>query len=361
MSTRRAVLVWAVPVFLVGCWWAAAQTPKVPLEVTRTLTVTSLPRGPVLLPVRCDLDGNVYVRQYRGGRPLTAPVVKISSEGQVKGTFDLSAVPDRHLKSGHIQDFAIGRGGDVYLLDDVRGSAEEASRHAIVHFDSDGQYEGSTTLRSGIYPFHFAVLSDGTFLVAGTQARGSGEANGKFLPVTYIVDPYGHVVGTVTLPHDAKIGQLAGSPAGTTAAGKGVTSEPDFGPVALGSIELGEDGNAYLWRHASNPAVYVISPAAKVERVLKLASPGKGFAPNTIKAANGMIVVDFSKPAASPNGSDQDLFVEYNAETGEQVIEYEPTGPAEGALACYHEGRFSLLSTRQGFVAILEAQGQGNR
>jgi hypothetical protein len=341
MRAKNKALAHAILLVGLGSSFLYPQPSEFPLQPSKTVVATGVRWSMVVEPARCDAEGNVYVRQVlssRRSRPLAGPVLQISADGQNTRTFDLSAVPDEAVKNGDIQDFAGGKDG-VYLLVSTRSS--ESSRYELIHFKADGQYEGSVALPPDVSPFHFAVLPEsGVFVVTGVKRSRGTSGGAEEVPCTFLVDSYGHLIAHVELPRDAKIGQLAGAASGT----------PDFAPVALGSVEAGDDGNAYLWRRSSPPLVYVLSPSGEVVRMLQLASPGKGFAPSVMKVANGRIVMDFSKPA---EGTDEQLLVAYDAQTGEQLARYRPS--TGGALACYRQGQVALLNNQQGMTTIIEA------
>lgn len=329
---------------------AQLRTPKLALKMQKSVPISGVSYASQELPLRCDADGNIYFRLLERGHPRGGPVIKVSDDGKVEATFALQNAGNSSVRKGQILDFAVGPGGGVALLAFVRERDEQESRHPtyiryIVQFDADGGAGQEVKVDPRVDPFRIAVFPDGQFLASGVIADTDPGKGESFSPRVGVLDAYGRLAQEVRLPNDVKVGQLTGAQSGT----------PDFGPVALGTIEMGDDGLAYLWRPAPDPAVYAISSAGQVLRALRLDGPGKGFEPSEMHERSGELVVAYYKTASAGSGaSDQDVFVTYNASTGEVINEYEEPQKS-GALGCWSVNRFSFLRGDNGIMYIIEA------
>lgn len=72
----------------------------------------------ITAPVKCDADGNVYLR-FPSASPASFDIVKLSPDGSQKATYRYSEVPE--IKDAFVHDFAIGNDGKVYELAQVSG------------------------------------------------------------------------------------------------------------------------------------------------------------------------------------------------------------------------------------------------
>lgn len=67
--------------------------PRSQLRIEGTTVVQGMTTKPTLGPLRCDRDGNVYLRFYRMSARLGAPVMRIAADGESKQEFSLASVP----------------------------------------------------------------------------------------------------------------------------------------------------------------------------------------------------------------------------------------------------------------------------
>jgi hypothetical protein len=253
---------------------AGQEVPNLRLRVTEEKSAAWLPRAPTLRPIKCDARGNLYLRNYLPPRPLAAPVVKISPEGEAKGTFSLEAVGG--FTESTISDFAVGPGGEVYIL--AIGAKEHQEPEVDVFaFAEDGSYRWNVKLEEFFSADHLAFFPSGEFLVAGTRrgkaapvppGAGPEAAREKTPPVlepyTAVFDRGGRVVRKLTLPGDVQLGDAS------------LSAEQKFAvqaAISVGTAVTGDDGNVYLMRRTEKALVFVLSADGTVVRRFELEPP----------------------------------------------------------------------------------------
>ncbi len=104
-----------VSLFLALVLGHAQEAAKLTLRLEQTIPVRAVTGG-FSLPLKCDREGNVYIRSASSFRE---PVLKVSPDGQKLADFSLASVPD--WEKGEFYDFAIRPDGEVYLLAARRG------------------------------------------------------------------------------------------------------------------------------------------------------------------------------------------------------------------------------------------------
>ncbi|MFQ5777102.1 MAG: hypothetical protein ACE5IP_03755 [Terriglobia bacterium] len=320
----------------------------------------------IMLPVKCDARGNLYIRSHQPLRALAAPVSKITRDGKRAAVFTLASAPG--FEEGMFGDFAVDIRGKVYLL------AMNKKGVAIVAYDSDGGYD-STIKPEGLFgPAQLAVFPSGEFLASGEKLDerlyGTGE------PFTAIFDRNGKLIKELSLPQDIwkqppsddgtekvtpsedgeadeKDAPLPQDAQGETPEGAVSIEKEQFSrALSVGMAVPAEDGNVYLMRATPDPLIYVIAPGGTVLRRLVIARPSEHSDPSTLHVAGGKLVVQFSE--YDPTGKfKRSLFAVANAESGE-TLSYYVTGPeVGGALACYTPNGFTFLGSNVAGQLIL--------
>jgi len=107
----------------------------------------------MILPIRCDSDGNIYVRFYHGKAPRKEPIHKLNIKGEHIASY--TATSDSTLSAGN--DFAVGTGGDVYQL----ASSRQGSY--LVSYNKDGPIKSKFKLEPDFNAVHFEVFGSGEF------------------------------------------------------------------------------------------------------------------------------------------------------------------------------------------------------
>jgi hypothetical protein len=293
-------------------------------------------------------------------RPLAAPVIKISPEGEVKATF--SADPAGRFTEADLTDFAIGPGGEVYIL--AIGVKEQQEPEVdVVAFAEDGSHRWSIKLEHVFVAERLAVFPTGHFLVAGRKwikegapgaetsseaAKGGSPLAGE--PYTAIYDRSGRVVRELTLPGDVSPGDASLSDAGRRAARTA---------ISLSTTVAGDDGNVYLMRRTEKALVFALSADGTVVRRFEVEPPSADMRPVTMQRADGgRLLIEFAKKVGERQLShENEVFSIVDSESGERVLDYKIDGSeSPGSFACYSAGGLTLLGrTREGQLALRRA------
>lgn len=323
----------------------AQETPRLTLAVRQKVQIPDEFSLPVILPVKCDGSGNLYVRWYNSATVTAAPVAKYSPEGKRLATFNLRSVPG--FEKAYSSDFAVGLRGEVDFLA-TQDRDDEYEVH-IVGFRDNAHHDWTTKLPSLFVPDQLALFPTGEFLASGKKLGEKQKVSGQ--PFTAIFGRNGEMVKEVRLPGD--IG----------AAKKDVPAEAGSAPtgehgdvneaISLGQAVPAEDGNVYLMRAASEPLVYVISPGGEVLRRMVVRPPSDGLRPETMKVAGGKVAVLFGGRKAGEKGWNSIVAV-VDAETGEKFADYRASPELGGALACYSPNGFTFLGSSETGSAVIQ-------
>lgn len=324
--------------FRIMTWISAvAALTIVQAAVAQTLVMTDSVPAPEMgssfvTPLRCDAHGDIFLRppltQATPNSRSQPPITKISSDGKRAPIFfDLAAAAADGLVGLSLRTFAVSSDGALYVFATTKGSHHPA----VVKFDNDGHYSGSTILDVELEPQQLAVFADGTFLAAGVVLV-KAPPNAEFAPYLAIFDRDGRLVKTI----DAR----------TTDSAQGVGAAM---PRMLALDITASDGSyVYLVRQGASPTVFVISPAGVVDRTLKLWSPDSGAHITGFWVANANLLVEYSRRNAMPNGNTAYDLVQYDSQTGDKLTEYAKGADPKlgGSLACTDwQGDFTFLST----------------
>jgi hypothetical protein len=334
---------------------AAGQVQQHPLRVKTSVPVRGERPGPLMVPLKCDVKGNVYVRGYRPDNIMAAPVVKISPEGERLAVFDVRVA--KGFEKGTARDFAIGLRGDVLLL-----SYRQANEPSIVRFRENGEYSTTIDLQPPFYAVQVAAFPSGDFLVSGLK-RSTDSSGPPDQPYTALYDHSGKLLSEITLPDS---GRPKEQPSASERAGLDPTEEaarpdsktPANSPqeidpaVSLGIALVAEDGNLYLLRAAKKPIVYVISPGGELIRRLELVSPGEEFEVTTLRVAGGRLLLQFGE--VTEGQSMRQVFSLFDAEDGDHLVNYFTPPEVGGALACYTPNGFTFIASDKNRNMIIQ-------
>src|SRR6202011_2748542 len=98
-------------VLAVGC--AAIQFAQGPPTLHKVAVISVDEQATLtVLPIKTDLDGNIYLRLYETGQIRGGPILKVSSDGKKTVRFSLNGQGN----VGGIQDFSPGTNGELYML-----------------------------------------------------------------------------------------------------------------------------------------------------------------------------------------------------------------------------------------------------
>lgn len=315
------------------------------LEMVETITSKSQPRTPLLLPVRCDDDGNVYFRNYHstGPHPAMEPVHKLDPRGDPKATFSLPSDPEYQMYGTGAVDFAIGKHGEVYLL--TVALIDKRVANVILRFGSDGTLKSRVRLEPDFKVDRFDVFDSGEFLVTGTERETKTFPNPHGV-YTAVFDAQGNLVKKVVLPEDQKYSE---------AADRGDTEfvEPGEGgnfAVERGMVTRAMDGNLYLMRWATPAHIYAISPAGEVVRSFEVVSDLEGKKPATIHGCGSRLAVRFEG-----DENDKRSQIKVVGLDGQVMATYDATGFGV-AFACYSgPEHFTFLGGHDSLQLIVAA------
>jgi hypothetical protein len=304
---------------------ASNDVPRITLSLSKTIP-TDLANGTAYeAPVRCDTNGNMYIRFYQQN-PDAAPIVKVGPDGK------LAAEPVRlelvkELAKGGAIDFSVNANGEVSVL-----GVDDKNHFFIANFDSQGQHKGITwlVLDADFVPWHYGIFSSGEILLTGGVKMNSHPE-----PRALLLDKNGnslHAVGTDEKLESDKNGKI----------------DEALSKFQLSTVVPGTEGNMYVLRPGAKPIVLVISPSGLIRDRWIVDSPGEGYLAQEIKVAAGNVVVVFLyKRPPGPQTSVEEVYRVLNSFTGEIRFDYvpDPTSKLRGAFTCYRPpADFSLLS-----------------
>ncbi|MBI2679115.1 MAG: hypothetical protein HYX28_10070 [Candidatus Koribacter versatilis] len=323
----------------------AQDAGDVPHKLVKTSTVqsSSVASESLLLPIKCDQDGKVYL-QFMGD-PMapaedTKSVTRISRKAEVDAQF---ALKDASLGDQYTgRDYAIDSDGQVAML------AETPEGYTVVRFDKDGKFKSKFLLEDRLRPFQLALFKSGQLLIAGTETPSEGAPERGAVPFTAIFDESGKMLKEVSLEDDKQFtkGALEGDsryvPSGNHNTNRAVT---------LGESVSGEDGNVYVMRWASPAIVYVISPGGAVLRKLTIDPHEEEMRPRSLFLSKGRVAIQFAD-------SKEPLLIVANAESGKVEGTYSANLELGGGLACYSTEEVTFVGNKDGKLALHFAQLQ---
>lgn len=349
---KYGIGVWLAAVLIPAALSAQSDSPPVPrlqLRVTNVTVVQGMQAKSTWSPLRCDREGNVYLRFYDMAAIRQAPVVRISSDGEDKQEFSLASVPGS--QQAEIETFAVAPDGEVGLA--VWGPKVDDGK--ILMFKSDGTFDSDATIKMGPRnTFQMAIFSNGNLLVSGTKEVGlyGKDQPPISAPFTEVLNDAGDLIKEFTLRGDYE------SPKPSDPVfEKSLRMQPT--EITLGDAVAGADGNVYLTRHFGDPTVYVIAPDGSVVRKLRLVPASKAQSYSGIHFSSeggGQLAVQFSMAETGSNTS-ASLISTYSAETGQRLMDYEVPHGVGTALACYNSNGFTFVgSNEQHQLAIKEVK-----
>jgi len=297
------------------------------LAAVSTVTVHSEPTSMFTDPMRCDGDGNLYLRPFRAELGLAAPVKKFDSNGKLVATFAVDSVPN--LKVLAIPYFAVTASGEVYEL---IAADKDPYMHVAV-FGKDGSYKSNIKLDALVHGSQLAVFPSGELLLSGIEQTESSPRP----PFVGIFKDDGTLTKRLSLEDDKRI-QAA------VERGDFSVSDPTRPgsnlAVSLGQAAAGEDGNIYVMRRTTPAVLYGISPAGAVVRRVEVGSPDPEMMPTTLHASANRLLVMFR----NENTKEQLLKV-IDMGSGDLTAQYR-TNSLGAALACYlaNDNRFVFMT-----------------
>ena len=315
----------------------AANGPVPPsalaLQESSRKNIVSEMGGAFMGSSKCDADGNLYIRKYAADRPLLGPVVKIDADGKRAALFD--PVTFSQLELDRADAFSPASDGGLYQI----------AQHGVVkphiyvlHFSSDGSPSSPIRLDADFEVYSFAAFLNGNLLVSGFE-RDVQNPKDAGRAVTEVFSADGRVLAQLSLDPPTESAKTAGKPGAKAVDGAGKSAPT----LDLADAEVGVDGNLYAMRNSSPALIYVISPAGKVVRTLKVNAPVAGALPGTFHVSKNQLAVSFR------NDRNQ-LLVVADAQTGRRIATYVDPGTLGTSFACYSadDGVFTFLTLGEG-------------
>ena len=318
----------------------SAYQPPRKLVITDRVAIRDVPNAAMILPLRCDSDGNYYVRFYRAEAPAKSPIYKIGPDGHKQATFTITSDPD--FQGG--TDFAIGKDGDLYQLSDTPKGTY------VALFSKEGAIRKKIELSQKINASRIEVFGSGELLIAGVDQET--EANPEpHSPFTAIFDDDGKLLKRITTEDDKNYEEAAKR-------GDDQFFDSNQGgggnfAVARGNVVRGSDGNIYVLRWTNPAKIFAVSPAGQILRSFAV-DPGPGLEskkPLGFYENKGRLAVHYVG-----DRFDTTSIIRVVSLTGDDYATYESTGLGV-AFACYlDQERFAFFSAEGGTLTVNVAQ-----
>jgi hypothetical protein len=317
---------------------AAKSATALSLNVTGT--VESQFSGPIFGHVKCDEDGNVYLRGFTSERSLghtlhQTPIQKVKADGTVAEYFSINGLEGQFWA----KDFFVTADGKVSQI--VYTSKEE---FYVFEFSADGSVKGKTTIQTDYFsPNQLAVFKSGEFLLSGTLGKG------EHTPFTGVFSSSGKLIRKVTTQKDdeSAASAEAGDPNVVPSNGQGNLA------VLYGEAVAAVDGNVYLMRSGSRAWVHAVSPSGEVLRSFYVDSGDSGLVAASMKAAPGRLVIAFRR------GNVAGILLKVVDLEGNPIGEYASTENKFPAafMACYLPPAFIFTQPNaQGLLRLHKAE-----
>jgi hypothetical protein len=273
----------------------------------------------MLLPARCDEEGNYYVRFFHGTSPQKEPIYKFDKDGVKKTVFSLPPAAEFQSKGTGTIDFAVARSGELYLL------AAAVTGNHIVKFDKTGEFKSNIKLENDFNALRFDVFDSGTLLVSGVDRETSANLS-PHAPYTGIFDQQGKLLKKVVLAEDKQYEEAADRGDSdffdSTLGGGG-----NFA-VERGSVVRGSDGNMYVVRWTNPAKVYAISATGEVIRSFDVTPELERKKPAGVREHAGRLAIEFP-----PEQDDPRSIIKVVGLDGKEHATYDTKGL--GAVTCY--------------------------
>lgn len=330
---------------------AASPIPHIELKTVDTVPIANSGFAMSAIgPVRCDSQGNIYIRPTSDKvNMLLSPILRISSDGQHMTRFDIANAPEIKDSSGYnINDFAVRKDGTVVILAGA-ATKENVLFVAIAEIDPEVKTTSVTRIDSELRPSQIVPLPSGMFLLSGVlrSSQGSGkEIRQSTKPFTGIFDSQGRLVREVKLPGDVKIPDVDSShPEKADLSG--------LQAVYLSHFVAADDGTIYMLRNGSSPKVYVLSSYGEVIRSFPFAPPTADAVSSSMFYSAGRLAFGFSLTDLKDFSTDTVIRV-IDAADGHVLWDYVPAKDVAGQPACYRGQDFTLLSGDRRGLGLLK-------
>ncbi len=313
-----------------------------PLHESSRKMVASETGGAFMSGSKCDADGDLYIRKLASDRPMLGPVVKINTDGKRVALFDPASFTDPKLSRADA--FSPGPDGGLYQ---IAGTGGLKPQIYVIRFAPDGTPASATRVDAELEPYQFAAFPGGNLLVSGVQ-RDVMKKSDQGRNFTAVFTDDGRMLAQLSLQPPAK---SSPAKAGKSPAEKSADDKPT---LDLSEAEPGIDGNIYALRRSSPALVYVISPAGKLVRTLRVNAPAKDVAPSAFHVSGNRVAIAFWN-----DEKQSQTIVVVDSQTGHTIAHYSDPGRLGSAFAGYSadEGVFTFLQLGdQNTIEVVTAQ-----
>jgi outer membrane protein assembly factor BamB len=257
---------------------AAASSPS---SLSIVETTESQFSGPIFGRVKCDEDGNVYLRSFTQERVTSdtvhqSPIQKIKADGSLAESFKVDDLASKFSA----RDFFVTKEGDLYQI-----AYTEKHEFYVLEFSSDGSLKTKTRLETeACFPYQLAVFKSGELLLSGTLWN---ENSTRFTGVFSAAGKLIKRLATESDQHSAKNADAADSALNSPGGGRN--------PAVYGEAVAASDGNVYLMQAGSRARVYAVSSTGEIIRSFYVDSGDSGLVGVSMKSAPGRLVIAFRR------------------------------------------------------------------
>lgn len=312
----------------------------VPLQLDSDARPTQVPAYATLAGAQCDGSGNVYLRYVAPGSASYAPgIAKIHSDGETE-RIPLGNIPGA-ADASHTFIFAPGSDGTLHEIVRTENAAVEDPVNQIdyVRFDPDGDIRSTANFRAEFIPSVLLPLPSGEFFATGVTIKPTAD---------------GVTESSVAGIFSADAQQLRPLRTPQKKNSKDASSiDPDT-LLQGGTARLGGDGNIYALLGGDEAKVAVIQQSGQILRVMSLHGPQDSYSATDMWVSGGRLLVSY---AGGNDASGSEIYVLYDASTGEPIRSYRPE--FSGVMACFEDGQtISVLVRDSGSGSVDIASGE---
>lgn len=280
---------------------------------------------PLLLPIQCDGDGNIYVRGYQFPNPQLAPIMRISPKGVKEAEF--SAGEFKEGTPSEAFDFVVLPDGEVLQAIGVR-----PTDLYVVRFRRDGRIVSTTRIEQPMMPYRMAPLGGDSFLLSGTTLASKDKPETQ--SITAIYGSTGTLVRKLEPIHT-----------------KDKTPVESLSTSDFGTFLSAPDGKLLFVERAPNPHVRSIGADGTTSTLFRIASPESDMKAETTKWSAGRLYTQFMS-IDSEGSIKKTLYTVTDGSTGDLVATYQLPEQTGAAFACVDSEGFTFLNGKDGKIVL---------
>jgi hypothetical protein len=289
-----------------------------------------VPGTAIQLPIRCDEEGNYYVRFFHGSRATKEPIYKIDKNGVQRAVFAITSTPDFDASGTAGVDFAVGKNGDVFQI-----AIAEKSNY-VVHFSKEGVLQSAVKIDKEFTPLRIAVFDSGKLLMSGLDLETAEKPNPHSL-YTGVFDGSGKLLKEIVLAEDKKY-QEAADRGDAEFIGPGQIGGGNFA-IERGNVTRASDGNIYLVRWTIPAKVYAISSDGEVTRSFEVEPELQHKKPGGVYEHSGRLAIQFEGDREDPSS-----VIKVVGLDGEDYATYDSSGLGIAFVGYSERERFAFFT-----------------